>query len=64
MAKEKSIQTVAAAPPPFEIRGLVISDFMPIKLGEREINLARPTPDEVKLLSENRDKLPWLKWAE
>ena len=64
MAKEKLIETLAAAPAPYEIQGLVISDFMPIKLGERQINLAKPTDDEVKLLSENRDKLPWLKWAE
>lgn len=62
MAKDKPTEIGAAAP--YEIQGLVISDFMPIKLGERQINLAKPTPEEVQLLSENRDKLPWLKWPE
>lgn len=64
MAKEKSIETVTPVKLPYEIQGLVISDFMPIKLGDRQINLANPSAEEIKILSDSRDMLPWLKWAE
>lgn len=64
MVKDKTTETAAPLKLPYEIQGLVISDFMPIKLGDRQINLAKPTEEEVKILSDSRDMLPWLKWGE
>lgn len=48
----------------FEILGLVKSDFMPIKIDGREIDLANVTPEVTAWLYARREKLPWLKWSE
>ena len=64
MAKPKEVEKPAASIRTFEIIGLVKSDFMPIKVEDRQVDLANVTPEVTAWLYERREQLPWLKWAE